>query len=99
MELTPEIIENAINGALVSRGKRKGMLKSKCPKMNTPEAAAWNAIMSHANPFKVGFGHVMFMNADNRAIFNAIDETIKVKGIDVRTIDRDRFALEMMGAW
>jgi hypothetical protein len=50
--------KNAINDALVSRGANKGMLKAKCPKVNTPGAAAWQAIMGFANPYKVGMCHI-----------------------------------------
>lgn len=88
-------VEAAISGALVTRGSNKGSLKAKCPPVDTPEAAAWQAIMGHANPYKVGFGHLMFMGKENRAIYNAIDETIKSKGLDVRALDRDRKVLDL----
>lgn len=94
-----EIIKQAIIGAISSRGKNKGFLKAKCPPMNTPEAAAWQAIMSHANPYKVGFGHLMFMDDSTREIYNWIKEYVKKSTIDVRSLDKDRNILEKLGAW
>jgi hypothetical protein len=99
MELTSEIIESAITKARVSRGKNKGRLKAKCPKVNTPEAAAWQAIMTFANPYKIGLGHLMFMDDENLQIYNYITEVIKVTGLDVRDFDRDRKALDSLGVW
>jgi len=98
--MNKETIESAISGALSTRGKSKGQLKAKCPPVNTPEAAAWQAIMSHVNPYKVGFGHLMFMSPDNREIFNAIDKTVGM--MDKRSLiglDKDRLALEAWGVW
>lgn len=91
-----EAIKAAIEGALVSRGPSKGSLKAKCPPVDTPEAAAWQAIMGHANPYKVGFGHLMFMGENNRAIYEAIDNAIKEKNLDVRALDRDRKVLDLI---
>lgn len=95
-----EIIESAIKGALSSRGKSKGQLKTKCPPMNTPQAAAWLAMMSHVNPYKIGFGQMLFMDKYNRAIFNAIDKAMsKLKPQQFIGLDKDRLALEAFGAW
>jgi hypothetical protein len=88
---------DAINAALVSRGKKKGMLKAKCPPMGSDAAAAWQALMGYANPYKLGMGHIMFFTDRQSAIYRAIDDAIK--GQDVRALDRDRVALEIMGAW
>lgn len=88
---------DAIDAALVSRGKQKGMLKSKCPPMGTDAAAAWQALMGHANPYKLGIGHIVFFTERQSAIYNAIDGALK--GTDMRGLDRDRVALEVMGAW
>lgn len=87
----------AIDTALVSRGKRKGMLKTKCPPSGTDAAAAWQALVGYANPYKLGLGHIMFFNDRQRAIYRAIDDALA--GQDVRALDRDRVALEVMGAW
>jgi hypothetical protein len=93
-------IKSAITGALASRGKNKGQLKAKCPPMNTPEAAAWLAIMSHVNPYKVGFGQMLFMDSGNRAIFDAIDRAMNKMGKEQYIgLDKDRLALESLGVW
>lgn len=90
--LSADVIK-AIDGALSSRGKHKGMLKAKCPPMNTPEAAAWQAITSNANPYEVGLGHCIFMDRKNRLLMDYIDHTIINGGFDVSCYDRDRKAL------
>lgn len=90
---------DAINAALVSRGKRKGMLKAKCPPMGTDAAAAWQALMGYSNFYKIGMGHIltMFFTDRQSAIYRAIVDALK--GQDLRSLDRDRVALEIMGAW
>ena len=98
--INEKIISQAINGALASRGKNKGQLKTKCPPINTPEAAAWQAIMSHVNPYKVGFGHLMFMDTDNRKIFDTIDRTMKkMDKWQFIGLDKDRLILELLDIW
>jgi len=92
-----EIVINAINGALSSRGKNKGRLKRTCPKMGTDEAAAWQALMGYANPYKIGMGHIIYFTERQGAIYRAIDDSLK--GVDLRGLDYDRVRLEIMGAW
>ncbi len=92
-------LKSAITGSLVSRGRNKGLLKAKCPPMNTPEAAAWQAITSIANPYKLGFGHMLFMTKPNRQIYDLTLEVIKASKWDVRAMDRDRLSLEGLGVW
>ena len=87
----------AINAAKASRGKKKGMLKATCPPMGTDAAAAWQALMGYANPYKIGMGHIMFFSDRQRAIYHAIDDALA--GHDLRGLDRDRVALESLGAW
>jgi hypothetical protein len=87
----------AIDAALVSRGKRKGMLKSACPSMGTDAAAAWQAMMAYANPYKIGFYHIATFSQRQSAIYRAIDDALK--GRDLRAFDRDRVALELLGVW
>ena len=99
MTLTIDLIRNGVKNALVSRGKNKGMLKAKCPKMGTPEAAVWQAIVSFANPFKIGMAHMMFMSHENRELYNHITKIIEISGLDVRSLDRDRKALDSLGVW
>tara|TARA_R110000744_G_scaffold69926_4_gene141724 strand:- start:408 stop:884 length:477 start_codon:yes stop_codon:yes gene_type:complete len=91
------IIKQAIDDSLSTRGKNKGRLKQKCPKTGTDAAAAWQALMSYANPFKIGFGHIMFFNERQSAIYNQIDKALK--NVDLRGLDYDRVKLEALGAW
>ena len=97
MAIDKSVIQSAMRGALVSKGKNKGQLKAQCPPIGTPEAAAWQAIVAKANPYKLGIGHLLFMSAEHREIFNAIEALIE--SVDVRSLDRDRLALEVLGAW
>lgn len=94
-----DIVVKAIAGAKASRGANKGQLKAKCPPVDTPEAAAWQAIMAKANPFKTGLGHMLFMSKPNRVIYNCIEHAIENGKIDVRGLDRDRKALENLNIW
>ena len=94
-----ETIKSAIEKAIASRGKNKGKLKAKCPPINTPGAAAWQAIQLNANPYKVGVCHLFFMDKDNLSIYGSIAQAIKKGNIDVRSLDADRLALESIGAW
>jgi len=87
----------AIDDALVSRGRRRGMLKSTCPRMSTDGAAAWQAMMGYANPYKISLGCIMCFSPRQSAIYRAIDDALT--GKDVRAYDRDRVVLELMGAW
>jgi len=87
----------AIDAAKASRGKNKGLLKATCPPMGTDAAAAWQALMGHANPYKMSIGQIMFFTDRQRAIYRAIDDALA--GHDLRGLDRDRVALESLGAW
>ena len=87
----------AISAAQSSRGKYKGSLKAKCPPTGSDAAAAWQAITAHANPYKIGFGHMMFFSDRQKTIYDTIDKALE--GTDVRGLDRDRVVLERLGAW
>jgi len=97
MAIDKETVQLAMQNALVSRGKNRGQLKAQCPPMDTPEAAAWQALVAKANPYKLGIGHLLFMSPEHREIFDAVEALIK--NLDVRRLDRDRMALEVLGAW
>tara|TARA_R100001510_G_C7595656_1_gene163863 strand:- start:56 stop:346 length:291 start_codon:yes stop_codon:yes gene_type:complete len=73
--------------AIVSRGKNKGMLKSKCPKMDTYGSAVWNAIQMYSNPYKVGMGHLFFMSKDVTEVYEKVLEI--GKRVDLSQLDRD----------
>ena len=97
--MEPTRIATAIKGAFVKRGPNTGRLLASCPKSTTDAAAAWQAIQATANPFKLGIGVLMFFSDDQREIYKSIDDTITSQGLDVRALDRDRAALEKLGAW
>ena len=87
----------AINGALVSRGKNKGSLKASRPNSSSDAAAAWEALIMEANPYKAGIWFQLMMNERQQAIFREVSKAIE--GLDLRSIDRDRSMLEQLGAW
>lgn len=97
MNITQERIASAIAGAVVSRGRTKGQLKSSCPPMGTDAAAAWQALTLHANPHKLGIAHLMFMPAEQRELFEAVKAGAGL--LDIRGLDRDRVTLESLGVW
>tara|TARA_R110000787_G_scaffold229613_5_gene337173 strand:- start:2361 stop:2660 length:300 start_codon:yes stop_codon:yes gene_type:complete len=88
---------DSIDAACVSRGKRRGCLKATCPPTGSNAAAAWQALMIKANPCKVSIGQMLFMGDDQRAIYDAI--TAAIADVDLRGMDKDRVALEGLGAW
>ena len=88
---------DSIAAACISRGKRKGALKASCPPTGSNAAAAWQALMIKANPYKVSLGQILFMGDDQRAIYDAI--TAAIADVDVRGMYKDRVALEELGAW
>ena len=87
----------AIDGALVSRGKDKGKLKASRPNSSSDAAAAWEALIMEANPFKAGIWFQVMMTERQQAIFREVLKAIQ--GLDLRSIDRDRNLLEQLGAW
>ena len=92
-----EMCVAAIDGALVSRGQRKGLLKANCPDSRSDAAAAWQAMIGYANPYKMSIWQIALFSDRQRAIYRAIDAALE--GKDLRAMDRDRLALELMGAW
>lgn len=62
-------IEAAKAAAFATSGPRKGHLKSKCPPMGTDAALFWQAAMMVCNPYKVGMGHLMFMDATQHEFY------------------------------
>ena len=80
-------LEQGLKDARVSRGKNKGMLKAKCPPMNTMGAAVWQALMLYSNPYKVGFGHMMFMGEEAKEVYNYIYKMGSY--IDLTTFDTE----------
>lgn len=90
-------LEIGLQEAIVSVGKNKGMLKKKCPPMGTYGSAVWSAIQSYSNPYKVGFGHILFMGAECKELYDYVRQV--GKHIDLSTFDRDANALRSIGIW
>jgi hypothetical protein len=86
-----------VNEAFAQIGPRKGMLKKKCPPMNTYGSAVWNAIQFYSNPYKVGFGHLFFMDAETRELYDYVKDL--GKSIDLRNFDSDANALRSIGVF
>jgi hypothetical protein len=86
-----------VNEAFAQIGPRKGMLKKKCPPMNTYGSAVWNAIQMYSNPYKVGMVHILFMDADTRELYDYVKEL--GKSIDLRNFDSDANALRSIGVF
>jgi len=93
----------AMDNATVSRGKNKGFLKSKCPAMGTDAAIFWQEAMLVVNPYKASIGQMIFRNEDQqhfgRVCASAIEYMKQNPGSRHLIQDRDRNALEKMGAW
>lgn len=95
--MNKETIIAAIDAALVTRGKHKGLLKRACPPMGTDGAAAWQALTLLANPYKASLYQIAFFNERQCWIYRNILKALD--GLDLRLFDRDRVALEIMGVW
>ena len=87
----------ALYDACAHKGKSKGLLLAKPPRSNTLAYAAWQGAMMVCNPYKVSIAGIMFMTDEQREIMREI-ETI-LEGIGVKSLDRDRNALQRMGVW
>tara|TARA_R110000782_G_scaffold20433_1_gene55200 strand:- start:4051 stop:4335 length:285 start_codon:yes stop_codon:yes gene_type:complete len=88
-------LKQGFDQATVSRGKRKGMLKTTCPPMNTYGSAVWQAIMMYSNPHKMGLGHCLFMTGDVKSLHDYVIACGKV--VDLSTFDRDGNVLRELG--
>jgi len=99
-----ERAHKSLSDAMCKRGPRKGLLLSSAPKMRTDAYAAWSAAMMNVNPFKVGIYAQIMMRPEQREIYNEIEACWqslppKVQAILKYGLDKDRRALEDLGAW
>jgi hypothetical protein len=90
----------ALDAAIATKGKNKGMLKSNAPDSRTMGYAAWQGAMLSVNAFKASIAGMIFMSAEQKAIMEEIrdyfDSMPKAERIQ---FDRDRRTLEACGAW
>jgi hypothetical protein len=96
----------AIHLALVTKGKRKGLLLSSAPKGNSDAFAAWAALMMNCNCFKVGMGNMVRLswNPESESLYREIDSWFQALPKGTRNqlivgLDKDRLALQSIGAW
>lgn len=88
---------HALKDATVTRGKNKGLLLVKAPPSNTLAYAAWQGAMLCCNPYKASISGLLFMTAEQRAVY---EEIVKIfDGLGIKTLDRDRNALDRLGVW
>lgn len=89
----------AYGDAIASKGKNKGMLKSKCPPMGTDGAIMWQALMYYANPWKVSVFGLVFSSMADDSFKDACFAFAHARRDTVTMLDRDRVALERLGVW
>jgi len=96
----------AIRSALATKGSRKGLLLSSSPTPDTDAYAAWSALMMRCNCFKVGMGNMITLswNPELKALHDEIDlwfESLprNTQHSLIVGLDKDRLALQTLGAW
>lgn len=82
----------ALKAAVATRGKHKGQLLAKCPPSHTLAAAAWQGAMMAV---KVSIASMLSMSDEQRVIMREVEAALA----GCIGIDRDRAALERLGAW
>ena len=92
----------ALYGAAIKKGARKGLLLKSAPKDRLARAA-WYGAQSVCNPYKLSIGWLMFCTEEEREIYREVEKIfdwlkIESKGAIVR-LDQDRATLERLGAW
>lgn len=87
----------ALRDAVATRGAHKGKLKAKAPPSCSNGYAAWQAAQMVCNPYKASIFGQMMMTDEQRAIY---EEVLHIfEALNIRGMDRDRNALEWLGAW
>jgi len=90
----------ALAQAYATRGKHRGQLLARCPKRGTAAAAAWQGAMMSCNPYKTSVAAVLFMTAEQRAIWTEVLAHFDALPHEYRIMaQRDREALERLGVW
>jgi len=90
----------ALKLAYASKGKHRGQLLARCPKSHTLAAAAWQGAMMAVNPYQVSIGAILFMTAEQRALFEEVKAHFESLPREYQIMaQRDREALERLGVW
>jgi hypothetical protein len=97
-KLSPDA-ENGLRNAIVGRGRNKGSLRTACPPMETLAAAAWQGAMMACNPHKVSVTMSISFTEAQRSVFDEVYDWLELQPASARRLDRDRTALEQIGAW
>ena len=74
------------------------VLKKKAPRSNTLAYAAYQAMVLNWNPYKASIAGMLFFTPEQQAVFNVVNAFAEAN-MHLRYIDRDRMALEELGAW
>ena len=100
MNKLTDTARTALAQAYASKGKHRGQLLKRCPKSNTLAAAAWQGAMLACNPYQVSIGAMLFMSAEQKAVREEITAHFESLPREYRIMaQRDREALERLGAW
>lgn len=96
--LTIDQVKVAINQTISQRGPTNGMLKARAP--SDPLAnAAWQAFMSVANPYKMSVFSMICFTEEQKEMYAIVAKVAEARPKLVAMADRDRRALESIGAW
>jgi len=91
----------ALYKACYKNGPHKGRLLKNAPR-DPMARAAWYGAQSVCNPYKLSIGALLFMPPEERAIYNEVEklfDDLKAAGMRPEGLDRDRYNLELLGAW
>jgi hypothetical protein len=98
--ITETMIADALRAAIATRGPHKGRFLAKAPPSHTLAYAAWQGAMLSVNPYKASVVGLMLMTPDQRAVCDAVTRALDaLPKADRIALDRDRRALELLGAW
>ena len=89
----------AFDGAIASKGRHAGKLKAKCPPMGTDAAIMWQAVQMNANPYKVSIMQIALLNQEQSAFYGLCQAWADERKAIAHMLDRDRVALDKLGAW
>ena len=89
----------AYDGAIASKGRHAGKLKAKCPPMGSDAAIMWQAMQMNANPYKVSIMQVALLNKEQAGFYSQCQAWADERKAIAPMLDRDRVALDRLGAW
>ena len=89
----------AFDGAIASKGRHAGKLKAKCPPMGSDAAIMWQAIQMNANPYKVSIMQIALLSREQSEFYSHCQAWADERKAIAPMLDRDRVALDRMGAW